>query len=69
MATTEYGWCTAHPPYDHMRTNECVDFLSDTEHTAILMAEARERDAQVTHHYPTGTTDAAAHYIATYRPY
>ncbi|EIU64255.1 hypothetical protein [Mycobacterium intracellulare] len=43
--------------------------MSDAEHTARLMAEAREHDRLVQHRYPNGETNAAAAYIAEYRPY
>lgn len=68
-----YGWCDtrdAHDGrYDHARQPTCQNFVSDAEHTARLMAEAREHDRLVRHRYPNGETNAAAAYIAEYRPY
>lgn len=72
-AQSTTGWCDtrdAHDGrYDHRRQPTCLNFVSDAEHTARLLAEAREHDRQVTHRYPGGATTREAAYIDEYRPY
>lgn len=52
MATNrrDYGWCDnpRHDRTDHPRSPFCENFVSDDEHTARLLAEAREHDARAT---------------------
>lgn len=59
-----YGWCDnpAHGGHDHIERSTCVRFVSDTDHTRQLLAEAREHDARVTY-----SPEAA--YVAQHRPY
>lgn len=71
---TPTGWCDSRDPqhdgrYDHPRQPNCRNFISDSEHTARLIAEARDRDGKVTARYPSGAATPAAAYIDEYRPY
>lgn len=69
----EYGWCDTrdshHGGYDHIRGESCVNFISDKDHTAKLMAEAVESDRRTTHHWPGDATTREAAYVAEHRPY
>jgi hypothetical protein len=67
------GWCETRDghdgQFDHARQPTCLNFVSDAEVTAQLMAEARELDRKVEHRYPNGATNPAAAYVAEYRPF
>jgi hypothetical protein len=67
------GWCDARHVHDgryhHTWQPTCRNFVSDAEHTARLMTEAREHDRKVQHRYPDGATNLARAYVAEHRPY
>lgn len=65
------GWCSKREPthqgqYDHLRREDCNDFVTEDEHLAQLRSEI---DWEATHTWPCGATDQAAAYVAEYRPY
>jgi hypothetical protein len=62
--TNIYGWCgnVAHGAVDHAQTDQCMGFVSDAQHTAQLLKEARAHDRHVTY-----SKERA--YIERYRPY
>lgn len=59
-----FGWCKTpgHPSTDHARTDGCLQFVSDAEHTARMLAEADEHDR----HADGGVE---ARYVEQHRPY
>lgn len=69
---TDRGWCdtrdTHDGGYDHQRTSDCRNFVSDADHTGQLLAEAREHDRKARVTYPNGATDPAGAYVEEYRP-
>lgn len=60
----ESGWCQSpeHSRFDHTRSESCVGFVSDAEHTAKLIADAAEHDR-----HNEGRKEAM--YVAEHRPY
>jgi hypothetical protein len=67
----EYGWCenAEHGGTDHRKRSSCVKFISDRDHTAALLQEARlwQREAE-RHGFPSDGGQAAR-YVAEHRPY
>jgi hypothetical protein len=63
------GWCDRRGAnhegqYLHRRRQDCEGFVSDEEHTAEMLRQAREHDARSD---TAGYPEAA--YVAEYRPY
>lgn len=67
------GWCDTRDKHDgrndHPRSPNCRNFVSDAEHTAQLIEEAREHDRKARFRYPNGATNPAAAYVVEHRPY
>lgn len=77
--TTQTGWCSRRPGdghaldehdgrFDHDHQASCLNFVSDADHTAQLIAEARVQNRLTTHVYPNGATSAESNAVRQFAP-
>lgn len=63
----ENGWCdqraTHDGRFDHWRNPNCVNFVSEDDHQAVLEQAAAKYDARATFTYSSGATNAEANYV------
>lgn len=79
MNRTQTGWCARRPgdgyapdehdgSFDHNHRASCLDFVSDADFTAQLIAEARAQDRRTTATYSNGATTPEGNAVRQFAP-